>query len=112
MPFAKLSAENRIEEKQAALGITLNFLAAISGVSPTKLSQAFNGIRQLENLEATKVLSVLDELSALTEACRPFPVELKNPAVIRQLLNARRNGDFFIAVGLRGDDTVGSNQQA
>jgi len=98
-PFAAFSAENRIAAKMKTLDISASFLASLSGVSNTKISHALQGIRQLLNHEAAKVLDALGELEKLSAACRPIPVAYKNANVIRELLAAWRDKKFFVAVG-------------
>lgn len=98
--YATLSAENRISTRMKTLDVSANFVAALTGVPATRLHRALVGTRPLENGDGLKVLNVLDELLALAEACKPIPVSFRNAAVIRELLKAKRRGDFFVAVGL------------
>ena len=98
--YATLSAEHRIASKMKTLEVSANFVAALAGVPATKLHRALVGTRPLENPDATKVLNVLDELVALAEACKPIPVSFRKVAEIRDLLDAKRRGDFFVAVGI------------
>ena len=103
--YATLSAENRIVQKMKTLRernceVSANFIAALASVPGTKLHRAIVGTRPLENPDAVKVLNVLDELLALAEACKPIPISFRKVAEIRDLLDAKRRGDFFVAVGI------------
>jgi hypothetical protein len=104
--------ENEIKRKAASLEVSLNFLSALSGVSSTKLSTAFNNARRLNREDAKTLQTVIRELEALVEACRPIPIRFANPAAIRELLEAKRDGDLFVAVGLNRAEEETTNGDA
>ncbi len=87
MPFAKLSSENLIKEHLARLNCSADFLAGLAGIPPSRLSQAFRGIKPLTNEDSVCLDHVLTELDELVEAFRPVPVALTNPQQIRALLD-------------------------
>lgn len=100
--------ENEIKQKAASIEVSLNFLSALSGVSSTKLSTAFNNARRLSWEDAKTLQAVLSELASLVEACRPLQLRFSNPELVRGWLEAKRNGDLFVAVGLNHEAEAGA----
>jgi hypothetical protein len=90
--------ENEIKRKTDSWGVSLNFLSALSGVSSTKLSQAFNNARRLGFDDVKTLQRVLRELESLIKACWPLQLRFSNPEVVRGWLEAKRNGELFVIV--------------
>ena len=84
--YAKLSFENRILERMRALEISADFLCALAGIPPSRLSQAFRSIKPLSNSDGLMLISLLSELEALAERAKPFPVAFRNPSIIKALI--------------------------
>jgi|ERR1700730_2645524 len=90
-----LSVENRINEKIGKLNCTVNFIAALSGISNTKLSNALNGIKPLLNNEGLAVNKLCDDLLEFCAEYAPVPIELRNAGLIKEILRdwqGRRKG--------------------
>jgi|SRR5580692_879636 hypothetical protein len=87
--YATLSAEARIQERMRSLEISNDFLAVLAGIPSSRLSLAFRGIKSLSNSDGERLLSLLEELEALVERAKPFPVAFRNPAIIRDLIKDR-----------------------
>jgi hypothetical protein len=91
MSNAVYSAENRILGRMQALGLTADHLATLDGqISPSRLSAAFRGVKDLENPTAQRLLRLLDELDELTSSLHPVPIQWKNTAAVKMLLRAKR----------------------
>jgi|HubBroStandDraft_2_1064218.scaffolds.fasta_scaffold03671_9 hypothetical protein len=91
MSNATHSHENRILGRMQALGLTADHLATLDGqISPSRLSAAFRGVKDLENPTAQRLLRLLDELDELCSSLHPVPVSWKSTAAIRTLLAAKR----------------------
>lgn len=65
------------------------FIAIAQKSSTSKLSQAFSGIKALDNSEAVALNEVLDEMKALAAEVHPIPISWK-PQIIREILADRR----------------------
>jgi len=62
MGLATYSNENRILGAMQTLGLTADHLAALDGsISPSRLSAAFRGVRDLETPQAERLLRLLAE---------------------------------------------------
>jgi hypothetical protein len=93
-----LSLETQIGNKMKTLGVTADFLAALSRVAPTRFSIALRGIQNFSNEEALHILKVLAELETLVRDAKPFPLALTNPSVIGTLLEKTRERQLRIVV--------------
>jgi hypothetical protein len=78
--------------------MTADFLASLSGVPGTRLSQAFRGVRELDNDQIVHLSSTLKELEDLTVALAPIPIAFKNPRAIREVLEQRKSGELIINI--------------
>jgi hypothetical protein len=90
--------EENIKQKMQALGITSGFLAALSGVNPTRFSLAFSGQKDFDNTQVVLIENFLTGLEELTNAAAPLPLALVNAKVVRGVLDSRRNGNLWIDV--------------
>jgi transcriptional regulator with XRE-family HTH domain len=101
MSNAVYSAENRILGRMQALGLTADHLATLDGsISPSRLSAAFRGVKNLENPTAERLLRLLDELDELTSSLSPIPISWKATAAIKTLLAAKRSQQLEIRIEL------------
>ena len=97
MSLATHSFENRLAAKLAAWKMPLDIfsmvvgLNGISGASKARLHNALGGFA-LSNEVAERLQVVVDELTALVEAVQPLRLEWKNPALISEWLQLRREG--------------------
>jgi predicted amidophosphoribosyltransferase len=91
MGAATYSHENRILTGMQSLGLTADHLATLDGsISPSRLSAAFRGVKDLETPQAERILRLLQELKELSSALTPVPISWKNTAAIKFLLAAKR----------------------
>ena len=88
--FATFSSERRVQERMAALGLSAANLAVVSGISATKISNAFRGLREFDSIESTKLLAVTSELIELVEAVRPLQLPTNAADLARILDHLRR----------------------
>ncbi|HEY4776643.1 MAG TPA: hypothetical protein VIH56_03205 [Candidatus Acidoferrales bacterium] len=94
-----LSAESQINQAMKDLeGLTADSFCAIVGIPPTRLSQALRQIRPLDNQQALYSLKVLNSIKDLVNRCDPVPVSLKNPKIIKELLEKLDDGSLQISV--------------
>ena len=97
--------EDLIQERMRKLdSMTADFLASFSGVPGSRLSQAFRGIRDLDNAQVVTIDKSLSELEALAESIAPIPVAFRNAKVIRAILEEERNGSLSIDVRIQAAD--------
>jgi hypothetical protein len=85
--FASLSAEARINEKIAKLNCTVAFIAALSGISNTRLSNALSGLKALPGRDGEDINQLCADLIEFCNAQAPIPVELRNPILIKRILD-------------------------
>jgi hypothetical protein len=78
--------------------MTADFLANLSGIPGTRLSQAFRGIRDLDNDQVVLISNTLKEVEELAESVAPIPVAFRNAKVIRAVLEEQRTGALIIDV--------------
>jgi hypothetical protein len=94
-----MSHENLIQERMRKLdNMTADFLANLSGIPGTRLSQAFRGIRDLDNDQVVLISNTLKEVEELAESVAPIPVAFRNAKVIRAVLEEQRTGALIIDV--------------
>lgn len=103
-----LSAESRIGSALKDLdGLSADALAALAGVAASRLSGALRGVRPLSNQEADVFLKLLSELKNLVALCSPVPVSLKNPTIIKRLLEEIKDGNLTISITRREEQKTG-----
>jgi hypothetical protein len=101
MGVATYSHENRILTGMRSLGLTADHLATLDGsISPSRLSAAFRGVKDLETPQAERLLHLLDELKELSASLTPVPISWKNTAAIKFLLAAKRAHRLEIKIDL------------
>lgn len=94
-----MSHELMFQERMRKLGnITADFLAHLAGVSGSRLSQAFRGIRSLDNDQTIIIADTLRDLEELATATAPIPISFTNPKTIRDVLEQKKNGNLSISV--------------
>jgi hypothetical protein len=100
-----MSHENMIQERMRKLdNMTADFLANLSGVPGTRLSQAFRGLRQLDNEQVVLISKTLKEVEDLAESVAPIPVAFRNAKVIRAVLEEQRSGALTIDVKISANN--------
>ena len=101
--LTSLSPERRILQKLAALDLSADHLAVIDGaISPSRLSQAFRGVKTLENPTAERLFRLLDELAELQQMLAPVPILWRDVAAIRMLSEAKRADRLEVKIELGG----------
>jgi hypothetical protein len=83
----KYSAEERLRGRQPQLGVSASFIATLGGIQASTLSNAYRGIKPLENEKATELLSLTAYLMELQDALKPFSCPLTNAAETRKLID-------------------------
>jgi|ERR1700677_1669460 len=86
-----LSLESQITARMQSTGVTADFLSALAGVSTSRMSAGLRNLRPFPNDIAMTLLALLREIEELVERVRPIPVDLRNPQVIRGLLDDLRD---------------------
>jgi predicted component of type VI protein secretion system len=94
MPFGSLSIEARGGSMARELGISLAYLAAISGVEQSKLSLGFRQLGKGFNPQETERLTeTLKRLTELQNSLAPLSLDLRNPANARLVIDALKGQD-------------------
>lgn len=83
----KYSAETRLRDRQIQLGVSAAFVAALGGIQATTLSNAYKGIKSLENEKATELLDITYYLIELQDALKPFSCPLINAVETRKFID-------------------------
>jgi hypothetical protein len=86
-----LSLESQITARMQSTGVTADFLSALAGVSTSRMSAGLRNLKPFPNDTAMTLLALLREIEELVEQVRPIPVDLRNPAIIRRLLDELRD---------------------
>jgi len=87
----RLSAENRLRQLQFELGVSAAFVSALGNLSPVTLSNAYRGVKRLDNEVAIELLETLRYLVEIADALRPwFSLPLKNAEETRKLVEQMR----------------------
>lgn len=68
-----------------------------SGVSPTRLSLAFNGSKDFTGPEIQKLTRLLAELREIVEDAKPIPINFRNLDGVKRLLELKRGGISWTA---------------
>jgi hypothetical protein len=89
--ISMLSLESEITARMQSSGVTADFLSALSGVSTSRMSAGLRNLKPFPNDTAMTLLALLREIEELVEQVRPIPVDLRNPQVIRGLLDDLRD---------------------
>lgn len=92
------SVENLIRQRIDALGITSDFLSALAGIPPSRISQALRELRPLDSLQGTSLLKILDRLDSLVKLAAPVPISWKSPPTIRLLLQKLEDEELQIQI--------------
>jgi DNA-binding transcriptional regulator YdaS (Cro superfamily) len=85
-----MGLNTKILDRIAALGMTNDAAAHLSGVSPTRLSQFSRGVRELDNYAMQSLCQIITEAEMLTHDFPDFPFDWRQVARIRDLLDSRR----------------------
>ena len=83
-----------VNQKLFDLGMTLSQLSGISGVRENKLSPWLRCTAPLSNDAYFTVEETLRDVQALVELFQPAPIDLRNVAVIKDLLARMKAGEF------------------
>lgn len=81
------SDEAVVRNRIALLGIAGSFLAALSGISQSRLSLAFAGQRSFTLEEGKTLRELTARLVELKDAAGIFPLALHDAKAVRRLLN-------------------------
>lgn len=90
-----LSLESQITARMRSTGVTADFLSALAGVSTSRMSAGLRNLKPFSNDTALGLLTLLREIEELVERVRPIPVDLRNPQVIRGLLDDLRDAKSY-----------------
>jgi hypothetical protein len=100
------SVENRLNQKLKEWGISVNtftLLAALTGdlslKSRSAAARTLNGLGLPFGAEDQLSLNrLVRDVDAIVSAAHPLPLNLKNPAVVSELVQAWRGGELLINV--------------
>jgi hypothetical protein len=84
--------ENKIRLALDKLGCDQSAFAIISGVSQTRLSQAFRGTKDFNGPEVERLSTIVNALRQISESASPIPLSFRDPAAIKRLLEHRQAG--------------------
>jgi hypothetical protein len=84
--YTSLSVESRIESRLRELRTTVSFLAALDGISNTRLNQALRGHKPLDTKDGIRLNDLTLRLIELQDAMRPLPISFQNVEEVRGLL--------------------------
>jgi hypothetical protein len=84
--------DQKIRAALTELDIDQNVFSAISGLSQTRLSQAFKGVRDFSIPEIQKLNALIDELREIARGAGPIPVAFQNVEAVRRLLEHGKSG--------------------
>jgi hypothetical protein len=79
-----------ITQRIAALGLTANAAARLSGISPSRISEFSRGGRDLNNDEQRALCQIVSEAEALVNDFPDHPFDFRQIGRIRDLLDSRR----------------------
>lgn len=79
-------------QKSRLLGLTTAGLAEITGISRARLEKVAVGYLDLSNDENTHVQKVLANVEKMIHAFEPFALDLKNPKILANMLDAFNGG--------------------
>jgi len=83
-----------VNQKMFDLDMTLAQLCGISGANQNKLSPWLRGTASISNETFLLVEQTLREVKELVELFAPAPVDLRNVAVIVDLIRRKKAGEF------------------
>ena len=85
--------ESRIRQALIDLDIDQAAFAVLSGLSQSRLSSAFRGVRDFGGPEVEALSNLVSELREIVNAAQPIPVSFRNLDAVKRLveLEARRN---------------------
>jgi hypothetical protein len=86
----RLSVEARLRDLQYELRVSSAFVATLGSVLPQTLSNAYRGIRALDNLVGQELLADVTFLMQCSEALRPFEFPVRNAQETRELIDRLR----------------------
>jgi hypothetical protein len=90
--------ESKFKSRMQALGVTSDFMAAVSEIAPTRFSLAFRGTKDFDGDQIRTIDKWLTDLEELKTACEPVPVAFSNAKVIKGVIEARRSSDLWIDI--------------
>jgi hypothetical protein len=82
----RLSVEARLRDLQYELRVSSAFIATMGGILPQTLSNAYRGVKTLDNQVGQELLAKMVYLMQLAESLRPFHVDTINAAETRDLI--------------------------
>jgi hypothetical protein len=86
--FTALSPEFRARDLAAQLNLRNDFVAALCGITPTKLSSAFRGVAELKNEQSKRLVNTLLRIAELQTALFPLSLDMRNPKACQDVLEA------------------------
>jgi hypothetical protein len=80
------------------LDISQAHFSVISGISQTRLSMAFKGVRDFSGPEIEKLNALIADLREISTKASPLPVNFRNLGAVRHLLECKRGGIAWTSV--------------
>jgi len=101
--------ESRIRAALVDLDIDQAAFAVLSGLSQSRLSMAFRGVKDFSGPEIQKLSALITELREIAESAGPIPVSFRNLDAVKRLLMHKRGGIKWTAA-VHEEETVEQNQ--
>jgi hypothetical protein len=89
--------ETRIRQALTDLDIDQAAFAVLSGLSQSRLSMAFRGVKDFSGPEAEKLSALVQELREIVNSAAPIPVSFRNLDAVKRLLELKRGGIVWAA---------------
>jgi len=88
MAFATFSNENLIQNGLRDLGVSINFVCALTEHSPSSsmMSLWLNGTKHLEDSKTRPLVETLRTLKEIAEIAKPWPLNFHDARLWKQLL--------------------------
>ena len=99
--------ESKIRNILVELDIDQSSFAVFSGLTPTRLSQAFRNVRDFTGQEVEMLSNLIEQLRGLVNDSAPIPVSFRNPRVIKALLEKRKRGLRLIPIPVGPAEVIG-----
>ena len=84
--------QNAILDALNVLNCSADFLCAVAGISPKKLSRFMKDIAPLSGPELEMLMDTIRQLEGLQQDAHPLPLAFTNARIIGGLLEKRRAG--------------------
>jgi hypothetical protein len=85
---------NKVTMSMAALGINQSQLSFYTQIHTHKLSPFLSGQRDLDAQSLLKIDNILADLEKISEVAKPWPIDFKRVAEVKDLVTKLKNGEL------------------